>query len=271
MNFPSGPEGVARLLSGALPDVNRDSPLPYYHQLKNIILDQILLLKDDQQLALLPTERELQERYQVSRSVVRQAVDELVKEGYVVRQQGRGTFAVPHRVRHNPQPETARSLGLSGYLKVRGIDSNTTLLSRGLQAAEPSVALALGLAPGAEILRFERVRLAADVPIGLHIVSLPAALIAAAEGGVDDEWLLYGESSMDYLTERLGLTIGHSTRTIEATALDEHQAEFLRGQPGQPALRVRRTVKDRYGRPIEYFDAVYRGDMFEYSLEFDHT
>lgn len=257
--------------SGGAPELDRDSPLPFYHQLKSIILDQILRLKEDQQPTLLPTERELQERYRVSRSVVRQAINELVQEGFVVREQGRGTFTVPRRVRHNPQPETARSLGLSGYLKVRGMESKTTLLSRGIQEAEPDVSLALGLAPGAQILRFERVRLAADVPIGLHVVSLPAELVAAIEGGIDDEGLLYGESSMDYLTERLGLTIGHSTRTIEATALEEHSAEFLRGALGQPALRVRRIVTDRYGRPIEYFDAVYRGDMFEYSLEFDHT
>ncbi len=67
------------------------------------------------------------------------------------------------------------------------------------------------------------------------------------------------------------LSIGTSTRSIEAIALDDHRAQVLRVQAGSPALRVKRTVRDTHGRPIEYFDAVYRGDMFEYSLEFDHA
>ncbi|HRN19630.1 MAG TPA: GntR family transcriptional regulator [Trueperaceae bacterium] len=251
--------------------LNRSSPLPYYHQLKSIILEQILKLEDTQQPVLLPTEGELQERYQVSRSVVRQAIDELVQEGYVVREQGRGTFAVPHKVRHNPQPDKVRSLGMSGYLKVHGMASTTSLLSRSVEAPAAQAAIALELSPDMRVLRFERLRLAAGVPIGLQVVNLPADLIDTIEGGISDEGLLYGESSMDYLSQRLGLRLGTSARTIEATGLDEHHAELLHGQPGQPALRVRRVVRDVHGRPVEYFDAIYRGDMFEYSLEFDHT
>ncbi len=254
-----------------MPNLNRSSPLPYYHQLKAIILEQILKMDGNQEPVLLPTEKELQERYQVSRSVVRQAIQELVLEGYVVREQGRGTFALPQRVRHNPQPDTVRSLGLSGYLKDRGLTSNTSLISRAVEKPGAQAAIALELPPGATVLRFERVRLAADVPIGLQVVSLPADLVASVPGGIDDDGLLYGESSMDYLSERLGLDIGTSTRTIEATALDDHHAELLRGHPGQPALRVKRVVRDIHGKPVEYFDAVYRGDMFEYTLEFDHA
>lgn len=253
-----------------MPDLNRASPLPYYHQLKSILLEQIRAMESSQQPVPLPTERELQDTYQVSRSVVRQAIQELVAEGYVVREQGRGTFALPHKVRHNPQPDKIRTQGLSGYLKVHGMRSSTALLTRTRSLPDARAAIALELPPDTPVLRFERLRLAADVPIGLQTVTLPADLADAVPGGLADDDLLYGESSMDYLRDRLGVAIGTSARTIEAIGLDTYHAQLLRGEVGEPALRVKRTVRSAAGRPIEYFDAVYRGGMFEYSLEFDH-
>ncbi len=251
--------------------LNRGSPVPYYHQLKTILREQIQELQDAHQPVLLPTERELQEQYQVSRSVVRQAIQELVAEGLVVREQGRGTFALPHKVRHSPQPDKVRTLGLSYYLKVHGMRSGTELLSRTLGQPDGQAAAALELAPDARVLRFERLRLAADVPIGLQTVTLPAQVVESADGELSDEDLLYGESSLDYLRDRLGVAIGTSTRTIGAIPMEPRHAEVLAANVGEPALRVRRVVRSATGDPVEYFDAVYRGDMFEYSLEFDHS
>src|SRR5690606_15607324 len=108
----------------------------------------------------LPTEKELQETFQVSRSVVRQALQELDAEGVVVREQGRGTFALPHRVRHNPQPDRMRSSGVTGYLKNQGIKSGTRLLSRSLTTPDARAAIALELSTDDPVLRFERLRLA---------------------------------------------------------------------------------------------------------------
>ena len=251
-----------------MPALDRSSRVPYYYQLKAILLDEIRRLAEKGgSPVVLPTERELQETYQVSRSVVRQAVQELVAEGLVVREQGRGTFALPEKLRHDPQGDGIRTLGLSGYLKVHGMRSGARLLRRWQATAEGAARAALELPPDAAVLRFERLRLADDIPIGLQEVALPWDL---GERLADDDLTYGGDSSMDYLRERLGLAIGVSTRTIEAIALDARRAEMLEGDVGQPALCVRRTVKDLTGRPVEFFDAVYRGDYFEYSLQFDH-
>ena len=257
-----------------MPHLDRESPLPYYHQLKAILRDQIreqaLAHGDPLRPLPLPTEKELQERYRVSRSVVRQAISELVQEGVVVREQGRGTFALPHKARHNPQPEKARSHGLSGYLKEHVIPSGTRLISREVTTPDAEAAIALGLTDGQLVLRFERARTAGQDTIGLQTVSLPLGLVEALPTALADEDLLYGASSLDYLGGRLGLSLSTSHRSIEAVALGAHGAELLGAQVGQPALRVKRVVRDVHGRAVEYFDAVYRGDKFEYSLEFDH-
>ncbi len=248
--------------------LDKRSPVPYYHQLKTILLEQIRAFDGAASGSLaLPTERELQDTYGVSRSVVRQALQELVAEGFVVREQGRGTFALPEKLRHNPQPDGVRALGLSGYLKGHGMRSSTRLLARTVTTPDAQAAIALMLAHDARVLRFERLRLADDTPIGLQTVTLPWSLA----GSLADEDLVYGDSSIAYLRDKLGLSIGKSARTIEAVALAPEEAAALRAEPGQPALRVRRTVRDLHDRPVEFFDAVYRGDHFEYSLEFDHA
>lgn len=251
--------------------LNRDSPIPYYHQLKSILIEQIMAADEVHEPLPLPTEKELQEKFQVSRSVVRQAISELVQDGYVVRQQGRGTFALPHKLRHNPQPEKARSLGLSGYLKERGIASRTSLISREITTASARVALSLNLLDDKRVLHFERLRLAGETAIGIQRVYVPVRVLASLPNELADEDLLYGASSMDYLRERLGVVIGKSARTIEATALDRETAELLHSEVGQPALQVRRVVYAVSGEAVEFFDAIYRGDEFEYSLEFDHA
>lgn len=250
-----------------MPALDRASPLPYYHQLKAILLEKIRTMEADEQPVVLPTERELQDAYQISRSVVRQAMQELVNEGFVVREQGRGTFVLPGKLPHDPRPDGVSTRGLSGYLKDHGMTTSTRLLRRERTLPGAAAAIALELAPNTSVLRFERLRLASSVPIGVHVVTLPWDLA----GELADSDLLYGDSSMDYLRHRLGLTIGKSARTIEAVALEAHHAELLHGREGSPALRVKRTVRDAHGRPIEFFDAVYRGDMFEYSLEFEHA
>ena len=250
--------------------LNRTSPVPYYHQLKAILLEQIREMEDAHKPVLLPTERELQEKYGVSRSVVRQAIQELVAEGLVVREQGRGTFALP-KVRHSPQPDKVRTHGLSYYLKVHGMRSATELVTRVTGKPDAQAAVALEIDPASTVLRFERLRLAADAPIGLQTVTLPSRVTDAVSGTLSDEDLLYGESSLDYLRDRLGIEIGTSTRNIAATLLEERHARVLGAEAGEPALRVRRVVRSSAGVPVEYFDAVYRGDSFEYSLEFDHS
>ena len=76
--------------------IDRRSPLPFYHQLKQILLAD-LRERDLAPGARLPGDHELCGTYDVSRTVVRQALAELETEGVIERVKGRGTFVPPRK------------------------------------------------------------------------------------------------------------------------------------------------------------------------------
>ena len=78
-------------------DIDRNSPIPIYHQLKSLILEQIqsgLWRSGDR----IPTEQELCRLYSISRAPVRQALSELAREGVLSRRPGLGTFVNSRRI-----------------------------------------------------------------------------------------------------------------------------------------------------------------------------
>jgi GntR family transcriptional regulator len=119
--------------------INRNSKLPLYHQLYEILRSNITR-GEWQPGDMIPPESELIDRYQVSRTTVRQVLDMLVNEGLIYRQRGRGTF-VAH-------PTVEQAL-------VRIISFTEDMRQRGFK-------------PGEELARLERLRLADDEPMSIE-------------------------------------------------------------------------------------------------------
>ncbi len=69
--------------------LNKEIPIPLYYQLKEILLEEI---KQAAPGTSLPTELELCEQFDISRPTVRQAINELVVEGYLTRMKGKSTL-----------------------------------------------------------------------------------------------------------------------------------------------------------------------------------
>lgn len=241
--------------------IDRDSPVPLYHQLKQTLLEKIEA-GTWQPNEPIPTEKELQEQYQLSRTTVRQAVSELVSEGYLYRRRGKGTYVAKPKVRHGPQ----RPYGLSGYLRAHGLKPGWKLLTMERTLPPKKVAQALGVAGGKEVLCVKRLRLADEEVIGLHTLYVPFPL--ASEITAED--MIDGDSSLAYLEEGHHVVLSETHRTIEAVPANEEEAELLGVEVGSPILLVQRTTIAADGKPVEYLKAAYRGDRFEYYIHFEH-
>src|SRR5215212_8438499 len=139
-----------------------DSLLPKHAQLRAALLKTI-----DEELqpgAMIPSERDLTTRYDVSRATVRAAISSLVNEGRLTTVPGRGTVVTRPRVESN--------LHLASFtqdMRQRGHRPSTEVLSCAVVAAGEATAKALGLTPGDRLWEIERLRLADDEPMAHEI------------------------------------------------------------------------------------------------------
>jgi GntR family transcriptional regulator len=236
--------------------IDRTSPLPLHHQLKQHLLEQIesgAWKPDD----LIPSEQELQDQFNLSRTTVRQALSDLVHEGLLVRERGRGTFVTPPKMTHSPDAHR----GLTEFMQEQGITPGWRVLESGLVQAPNEAAAALGLPPLSRAWRIRRLRLAEGKPIGLHTAFLPEGLAAQINRAA-----LTTGGSLHYLSHLPQMMTSRARRTIEAIPAPEPDATLLQIAPGSPILQISRVVRSSAGDPLEYLQARYRGDRFKYQI-----
>jgi GntR family transcriptional regulator len=244
----------------APPTIDRASPVPLYHQVKEVISWQIATgaLRPGHQL---PGEHELCKRYAVSRTVIRQALSELGYEGVIDKHQGKGTFVARTKV---AQGLLSGLAGMADDAAQRGRTLESRVLTLQEAPAAAWVAAKLQLEPGEPIVELERQRLVDGQPWVLVFNYLPLELFP----GLVDRDLAGGESLYRIIREDYQLPIIAGTRRVEAAVADEHEAPILGIRPGDPVVVLRSLSFTTGMRPVEYFVAHHRGDRsaFEVSL-----
>lgn len=253
MDVYTGPELPPRMRS-----IDRNNWIPYYVQVKEALRERIERGEwgpGDR----LPGELELCRMFEVSRTVIRQALKEMTYEGLVVRQKGKGTFVA--------EPKIVESLvqKLTGFYQDmvdRGHNPVTQVLKQRVVAASPKVAAHLEVAPGTSVIEIDRLRFIQDEPIVLVTTYLPLALcpeLVKAD--------LSNQSLYTFLEKEYGLVIARGHRTIEAVPANEYEARLLRIEKGVPLIMLDSVSYLSDGTPIEYYHALHRGDRSRFEVE----
>jgi GntR family transcriptional regulator len=238
--------------------IDRSSLLPYYHQLKQLLVAEIArqgLTPGDR----LPGDHDLCATYDVSRTVVRQALAELEAEGVVERQKGRGTFVA--------QPKTAEGLvqsltGLYEDVAARGSHLRSKVLRLDVVPADEKVAADLQLSPGEPVIVLERLRYVDDEPWVLATTYLPQRL---APDLPDKD--LSNQSLYAVLEGTYGVRLVRGKRSIEASVANAGLARSLGISRGAPVLVLSSLSVGEDGRPVETFVAYHRGDRSRFEVE----
>lgn len=230
--------------------INPRSPVPKYLQLRDILLELI-----DAELSVddpIPSERELNERFGVSRMTVRQAIDQLVTDGRLYRVPARGTFVAGPNNLEVPM----RITSFTEDMRARGMQPGAVVLAARTEVASPEVAETLGLAPGGEVHVIERLRTADARPMAIERCQIAAARAPRLLAFPLDTRSLYA-----VLADEFGLPIDGAEQEIEAASADPVDAGLLEVAPGAPVLRLTRRSFS-HGEPLEHVRSTYRGDRF---------
>ncbi len=204
----------------------------------------------------IPSERQLSADLGVSRLTVRAALDDLAREGRVVRRRGSGTY-----VQH---PKIAQELTMTSFsedMRRRGMTPGSRTLSLERELAGARLGRLLHVSPSEEILVNKRLRLADGETTAIETLPLPASLVP----GLEPKDL--AGSFYELVRDRFGIVIVSGTQAIEPTVTDEEESKALGVPLHSPAFLFERTSRDEAGRTLEYVQSVYRGDRYRIVTE----
>jgi GntR family transcriptional regulator len=237
--------------------LNKNLPIPLYHQLKTILLEDIQSGRwkvEDR----LPTESELEETYAVTKITVRQALKELADSGYVRRERGRGTFLARPQLKQGPRALSS----FTEEMRRHGLRSGSRILRSGVLTADTVTAEKLGIPCATPVFLLKRLRLADGKPMGIQTAYIPLQLVP----GLPEE-PLENASLYHIMQSKYGLQPAYAHEEHSAVLVEGEAASLLRVRPGSPGLAAERITCLKDGHPIEFVSAVMRGDRYRIILD----
>lgn len=241
-----------------IPPIDFKSHIPYYVQMSDelkSLIQQGEWMPGDR----LPGEQELCQIYQISRTVVRQALEVLERDHLIYRRKGKGTFVT------EPKINASYAQKLSGFyheMKTKGLEPVTQVLKHNVIEAPKKIADPLALAVGEPVVEIERLRFISNIPILLVTNYIPFSFcpsLAKAD--------LTNRSLYEFLEDQTGMVIAFGARSIEAVQATPCQSQLLKVDPGAPLLMLRSTSYLENKTPVEYYFSYHRADRSRFEVE----
>ena len=235
------------------------SILPVYYQIKQSIKSWILN-REFNPGEKIPSENELASKFGVSRLTVRQAISQLVQEGFLNSKRGEGTF-----VTNNENLINSFGLEFSGYMddlfyQVSKVKAKSVEMERIKASRLVREKLELD-DEKEEVVQIRRVRLLRDKPFAYTINYLPVEI-----GMKISEKELYKSPLLKIMEQKLDIHFTEAFQIMEATFANQEVAGHLGISPGSPILYLERIMYTKGKKPVEFVQSSHRGDIYKYVL-----
>ena len=246
---------IPQIIHWSIPNETRkswDRKIPYHMHFR----DHFASMIEAQTLApgsKLPPERTLAEEFEISRVTVRQALIRMEAEGLIFREERRGWFVSPPRIRYDPTANTSFTESITKQGRVAG----TTVLSKQQVAASKWISNLLRCAVGVPIFIISRLRSVDGRAVMVEQIHVNAKRCP----GLLDYPL--DQSMTDLMLEKFGI-IEHRTQiSMRPTALSDQPAKALGASVGTPSLYLSRTILDQLKEVVEFDQEFWRHDAID--------
>ncbi|WP_305037422.1 GntR family transcriptional regulator [Cohnella mopanensis] len=207
--------------------------------------------------SLIPTEQELMDMFNVSRTTIRQAITMLVQDGLLEKRQGKGTIVLPMKLVSN----LGRLRGFAEEVMERGMVPHSRLIRAEILSTLSHEKSMLQLGDKESVLLIERIRFANDTPIALERSCWPEEIgrILLKHDLNTAKYYEILESNYVYLKQ--------ANEKISAINATLPEADQLGIRAGEAMLEMTRLSYGLDGHPIEFTKTKYRSDQYSYDIE----
>lgn len=242
--------------------IDHQASTPLYHQLKEFIYAQIR----DGKLAAgaaIPSERELCGMFGVSRTTVRQAINEAVGEGILEKRHGKGTFVLPKKIAQGLK----RITSFERTLTERGFVPSTKVEGFGEIRFDAEISRFLNISVNDKIMKLNLLGFADNEPVVYYVSYFPFRLgNFMVQRALEKERSGVSFSSYDLYFDGCEVQPAVARQTFEASVADEATRRLLRIKRGVPVFLVTSLVTAADGDVLEYRKAIYRGDRYKFEM-----
>lgn len=235
---------------------SKGNPLPLYYQIKEIILEMI----KNEELGpgdAIPPERELCAIQGVSRMIVNKAILELVNEGALYRVQGKGTYVSKPK----EYQKLSQLTGFTEEMVSKGYNTDTKILSFEIKKSTKRIQGILKIKENDEVIKIKRLRFIKGEPIAIETVWIAKELVPDMT-----EDMIEGKSLYYILKNQYNYDLEKAEETVEPKILNTYEIQMLENTLNNLALLFKKIVYTKNDVPLEYTEAVYRGDKYKYEI-----
>lgn len=239
--------------------IDKNSRTPLYSQLMNILIDMIEnKLEEDSKI---PSEREICEMYDVSRTTVRQAMDELEKEGYIYKVHGKGTFVSPRRMNQ----DLIAFYSFTEEMKKLGKEPSSEVTGFEIVQAGDGISNIFKIENEDLLYKISRIRKADGIHMMYETTYIPYERFKGITREELEKKPLY-----DILMKEYNVRISSAEEYFRPILTNKIESVYLDIKEGSPSLKIERFTYEK-NSVIEYTVSVARGDKFKYRVKLNNN